>query len=102
LDPDTRYTYGLEYRNGAGCGRQALAQAGHFTTRRARGRPFNVAVLADAHFQDPGAYDPEVFRATLGHVRESLGSEGGLDLLFDLGDTFMGGKLAPPLLSAPQ
>jgi len=97
LKMSTRYTYQLFYENSVDCGGYYSA-TGFFHTQRSFGEDFTFAIIADTHFGDlDGGYDAGIFAQTRTNMVSMAHSSPGYDFVFDLGDTFMGEKLEPPV-----
>jgi len=99
LQWSSRYSYTLWYTNALGC-ETFISDVFFFHTQRQLLEEFTFAVIADSHFQDPGAFEEEVFSKTRTNIMSTARSTPGYDFLVDLGDTFMGGKLEPDDASA--
>jgi len=96
LKRSTRYSYRLIFRNSEAC-EEFATDFFFFHTQRLFGEGFTFAVTADSHFDDPNVYDEGVFHQTQANLIRGAHSSPGYDFLIDLGDTFMGQKLAPKL-----
>jgi len=99
LQFSTRYNYRVGYTNEEGCN-EALTDNYFFHTQRYQGEDFKFAIIADTHFDDPGAYDQKIFFKTRENMIKVARSSPGYDFMLDLGDTFMGAKFNPPVEEA--
>lgn len=88
LLPDTAWQYRVRYRESGGGG-FIDGPTAVFHTQRAPGSPFTFAVDADAHVGYDDKAQGDLFRQTLANIAAETP-----DFLVDLGDTFMGDKLA--------
>jgi hypothetical protein len=88
LQPDAAWYYRVRYR-APGAGEYLAATEATFHTQRARGASFTFAVEADPHVGLDDKASPDLFRQELANVRDAQP-----DFLVDLGDTFMGDKVA--------
>jgi len=96
LKRSTRYVYRLIFQNSEECDEYAT-EFFFFHTQRYSDEGFTFAVTADSHFDDPNVYDEDVFHQTQSNLIKGAHSFPGYDFLIDLGDTFMGDKIAPKL-----
>jgi hypothetical protein len=88
LEPDAAWFYRVRYRP-AGGGDYLAAVEATFHTQRATGSAFTFAVEADPHVGLDEKASPDLFRQELANVCDARP-----DFLVDLGDTFMGDKVA--------
>jgi hypothetical protein len=88
LEPDAAWFYRVRYRP-AGSGEYIAAPEASFHTQRGVGSAFTFAVEADPHIGLDEKASPDLFRQELANVRAARP-----DFLVDLGDTFMGDKVA--------
>jgi len=95
LELSTRYVYQVWFQNSFDCDVYATENF-FFHTQRYFDEDFTFAVIADTHFEDPGAYEEDIFFSTRAHMIKAAHSSPGFDFFVDLGDTFMGNKFEPP------
>jgi hypothetical protein len=88
LEPDAAWFYRVRYRAPGG-GDYLAAPEASFHTQRSVSCTFTFAVEADPHIGLDEKASPELFRQELANVRAAQP-----DFLVDLGDTFMGDKVA--------
>jgi hypothetical protein len=88
LEPDAAWFYRVRFR-ATGQGDFRAAPEATFRTQRAPGTTFTFAVEADPHIGFDEKASPDLFRVELANVLAAQP-----DFLVDLGDTFMGDKVA--------
>jgi hypothetical protein len=92
LTPNTKYYYSVRYVVPE-LGIETSTEEFAFHTARPTGETFRFVVMADTHFADPG-HDFTLLSKNMDQMRQDAKKDDiGVDMFFDIGDTFMGAKL---------